>query len=89
MHVAEEDVHGLVQDPLHGDEYCKADIGHHSKDIDDEDEDKSRVRGLVCDLQPLQLENVLAVCMVLHLRCRESGGKTRINRKIQYKSYTI
>ena len=52
-HVAEQQVHGLVQARLHADQNHQADVGHHDEDVDEEDEDEGRDGGLRRDLQPL------------------------------------
>ncbi len=33
--IAEKQIHGLVEAPLHGDEDNQADVGHHYEDIDE------------------------------------------------------
>ena len=31
--VAEEQIHGLVEAPLHADKNCQANVGHHDEDV--------------------------------------------------------
>ncbi len=49
-HVAEEQIHGLVEAPLHQDQDHQADVGHHDEDVDEEEEEEGRNRGLRADL---------------------------------------
>ncbi|KAF3840547.1 hypothetical protein F7725_006409 [Dissostichus mawsoni] len=56
-HVAEQQVHGLVQAAARTDQHHQRDVRHQSKDVDEEEEDEGGDGGLGGDLQPLQEEN--------------------------------
>lgn len=45
-HVAEEQIHGLVEAPLHGDQDNQANVCHHDEDVNEEEEDEGRSGGL-------------------------------------------
>lgn len=49
-HVAEEQIHGLLEAPAPEDQSHQAEVGHHDKDVNQEEEDEGRDEGLGCDL---------------------------------------
>ncbi len=49
-HVAKQQIHGLMEAPLHGDQDYQADVRHHDENVDEEQEDKGRNGRLGGDL---------------------------------------
>ena len=73
-HVTEEQIHWLVQAPLHGDQDHQAQVGHHDEDVDEEEEDEGRNRGLGVDPYPFDGYNICIESFIVHAA---EGGSER------------